>query len=212
MGGIGSGRRAGFGCMTVEDCRALDVSRLHREGCLQPGWQGLWQWTRDGEVVASIQLKAGTEGLSLAYSWRIGDDAWQPVRETVPIERLPCRFGGSRPYFRCPGLVDGNACDRRVVKLYAAGRYHLCRHCYRLTYGSQREDRLDRAQRQADRLRRRLGGEAGFDAPLPRRPKGMWRRTYDRLIDEILQTEDQVEAAFGSRCLWLHQRLKREEF
>ncbi len=209
MGGIGSGRTAGFGGVTVEDCRSLDVNRLHREGCLRPGWQGLWRWTREGEEVASIGLHAEEGRLVLAYSSRIGGGDWQPVRATVPIEQVACRFGGSRPYFRCPGVVNGIACGRRVVKLYAASRFYLCRHCYRLTYSSQREEHHDRVQRRADRIRRRLGGEAGFEAPLPARPKGMWLRTYDRLIAEILQAEDLVGAAFDRRCLRLLQRLER---
>ncbi len=58
MGGIGSGRPRGSGRDTVEACRSLDVNRLHREGCLRAGWVGGWQWTRDGERVASISLRA----------------------------------------------------------------------------------------------------------------------------------------------------------
>jgi hypothetical protein len=41
----------------VEACRAIDVNWLHREGCLFAGWTGGWQWTRDGEKVASINLR-----------------------------------------------------------------------------------------------------------------------------------------------------------
>ena len=54
MGGFGSGRSAGLGRDTVESTRSTDVNRLHREGCLRPGWWGGWQWTHDGEKVASI--------------------------------------------------------------------------------------------------------------------------------------------------------------
>jgi hypothetical protein len=36
---------------------AIDVNWLHREGCLFAGWTGGWQWTRDGEKVASINLR-----------------------------------------------------------------------------------------------------------------------------------------------------------
>ena len=45
MGGLGSGRPSGSGRSTVEACRSIDVNRLHREGCLRPGWGGGWQWT-----------------------------------------------------------------------------------------------------------------------------------------------------------------------
>jgi hypothetical protein len=35
--------------------------------------------------------------------------------------------------------MSGVACGKRVAKLYALGRYFLCRHCYRLAYDSQSE-------------------------------------------------------------------------
>ena len=54
---MGSGRPSGSGRDTVEACRAIDVNWLHREGCLFAGWTGGWQWTRDGEKVASINLR-----------------------------------------------------------------------------------------------------------------------------------------------------------
>ena len=38
MGGMGSGRYGGR--PVVDGCRSLDVNRLHREGCLRPGWFG----------------------------------------------------------------------------------------------------------------------------------------------------------------------------
>ena len=41
--------------------------------------------------------------------------------ETIRITRLPCRFGGTRPYFICPVVVNGIACGRRVAKLHGPG-------------------------------------------------------------------------------------------
>ena len=64
MGGLGSGRPSGSGRETVEASRSLDVNQLHRNGCLRPGWRGGWQWTRDGEKVASINLHADTDRLT----------------------------------------------------------------------------------------------------------------------------------------------------
>ena len=37
------------------------------------------------------------------------------VNEIVRIVRMPCRFGGARPYFVCPGVANGTACGRRVT-------------------------------------------------------------------------------------------------
>ena len=108
MGGIGSGRPVDLGRDTVESCRAIDVNRLHREGCLSPGWWSGWHWTRDGEKVASINLRAEEDRLHLSYRVRIAGGDWEDVEETVRIVRVPCRFGGTRPYFICPGVVNGH--------------------------------------------------------------------------------------------------------
>src|SRR5438067_910854 len=83
-----------------------------------------------------------------------------------------------RPYFVCPGVVNGTACGRRVAKLYGAGRYFVCRHCYRLSYASQSEGEWDRAVRRVSKIRQRLGGEPYASDIFPKRPNGMWRRTY----------------------------------
>src|SRR4051794_36064073 len=106
MGSFGSGRRSGSGRDTVEMCRSIDVNRLHRAGCLQPGYWGSWQWTRDCERVASINAHADVDQLHLSYRVRIAGGEWEDVSETVLIVRTPCRFGGTRPYFICPGVVN----------------------------------------------------------------------------------------------------------
>ena len=101
--------------------------------------------------------------------------------------RLIVGYGG--PYFRCPGVVNGVACGRRVAKLYGPGEFFLCRHCYRLTYPSQSEGEGNRAIRRAARIRIRFGGDPGMASPFPPRPKGMWRQTYERLQKEAFEAE-----------------------
>ena len=96
MGGFGSGRPSGSGRGKVEACRFIDVNQLRREGCLRGGWMGGWQWSRDGEKVASINLRAEHDRLNLDYRVRIGGGEWEDVNETVRIVRTPCRFGGAR--------------------------------------------------------------------------------------------------------------------
>ena len=213
MGGLGSGRPSGSGRGTVEACRSIDVNRLHREGCLRAGSAGGWQWTRDGEAVASINLRAEADRLHLTYRVRIAGGEWEDVVETVRIVRVACRFGGVRPYFICPGVVNGIACGRRAAKLYGPGRYFLCRHCYRLGYASQIEEPMDRAMRRVNKLRRRLGGESGMAAPFPARPEGMWRKTYDRLRERAFEAEMIADEAFAQRAEQLLARIdarKRE--
>jgi hypothetical protein len=65
--------------------------------------------------------------------------------------------------------------------LYGPGRYFLCRHCYDLTYQSQRDSQMYRALHRAQDIRRRLGGSANMTEPFPEKPKGMHHDTYERL-------------------------------
>jgi hypothetical protein len=211
MGGVGSGRRSGFGRDTVESCRSLDVNRLHREGCLRAGWMGGWQWTRDSEKVASINLRAEHDRLHLTYRVHVGDGEWEDVAETVRIVRAVCRLGGARAYFICPGVVNGIACGRRVAKLHGPGRYFLCRHCYRLAYASQSEGAWDRAIRRVSKIRHRLDADHGIDDPVPQKPKGMWQRTYERLRELAIEAEAVADQAFTIQAERLLAGLNRRK-
>ena len=153
---------------------------------------------RDGEIVAKIGLRAETRKLVLDFKVRYGGNDWQETEQPVPITWTPCRYGGERPYFLCPGVVNGRHCGRRVVKLFAGGRYFLCRHCYRLAYRCQSEECHDRMLRRANKRRMALGGEPGM-ASWTTKPKGMWQRTYMQKLIEIRRAEDQANRAFASR-------------
>jgi hypothetical protein len=117
----------------------------------------------------------------LIYRHRVYGDEWENTREPINITWTACNFGGERPWFMCPGVVNGVVCGRRVAVLYGPGRYFLCRHCYDLNYQSQREDSAHRSLSRAQEIRKRLGGSASMTQPFPRRPKGMHRKTYIRL-------------------------------
>lgn len=209
MGGFGSGRPSGGGRETVESCRSIDVNRLCKAGCLRPGWSGGWEWKHEGERIASIQLRSDASYVHLSYRMRKGEGPWHDVEEAIRIVQIPCRFGGTRPYFICPGVVSGIACGRRVTKLHGPGRYFLCRHCCNLAYASQGERELDRALRRANRIRRRLGGDPGIVSIFPKKPKGMWERTYHRLRTTVLDTEFQAEEAIELKADRLLNQLDR---
>jgi hypothetical protein len=188
MGGLGSGRWKDRGRKTVESCRVLDVNQALEMGCLKPGCTSTCEWT-DGNEVGSINLGAESERLHLSYKVRVGDGRWEDVAEVIPIVHLRCQFGGSRPYFICPGPGEGTDCGRRITKLYLSCRLFLCRHCNQLAYASQFEQPWKRALRRANKLKQRLGIDVEIGDPFPEKPKGMWARTYDCLLDEILQAE-----------------------
>jgi hypothetical protein len=97
-------------------------------------------------------------------------------------------------------VVNGITCGRRAVKLHGAGRYFLCRHCYRLAHASQSEGVWDRALRRANKIRQRLGGDPGMAARFPEKPKGMWQRTYQRLRDKAFDAERLAETAFETQA------------
>ena len=193
MGGFGSGRTAST--EKIEDHRSLDVNRLRTAGCLQPGYRGCWRWTR----TAHIDLRAGADRLILRYRTRRDAGPWEDVEEAVPLTWSACRYGGTRAYFLCPGITNGRHCGRRVTKIYAAGRYFLCRHCYKLGHASRSEARHDRLLRRARKCREALGGDPSTHSPVPPKPKGMHWRTYDRLVDEILAAEVEADSAFLAR-------------
>lgn len=117
----------------------------------------------------------------------------------VPLEWTPCNFGGERPWFLCPGA----RCGSRVAVLYGPEKYFLCRHCYNLSYESQRENTMYRALHKAQAIRERLGGSANMTLPFPEKPKGMHWRTYGRLRNE--HDEAEMEQLLGMRA-WLDKR------
>jgi hypothetical protein len=190
MGGSGSGRWYRWGTKdTVEGCRSLDVRRWARDGLLQPGRWFSWQWTRDGENQASISVQALQDAVELIYTLRPGQPDAEDIRYQVPLTWTPCHLGGRRCWFRCPGVISGVYCGRRVAKLYLGGKYFVCRHCQGLVYESQREDLKDRALRRTQAIRVRLGGHPGLQHGFPAKPKRMRWRTYERLRQEAEEAE-----------------------
>ena len=112
----------------------------------------------------------------------------------------------------CNGIVNGRHCLRRVGKVFAGGRYFLCRHCYNVAYASQSEPRYDRMLRRANKLRTALGGEAGTANWIAPKPKGMWQRTYQRKRFEIEWCENQANHHFLSKFAHLLSTEEREMF
>ena len=178
MGGRGSGRHWRYDAKdTVEDYRSIDVRRWQRDGLLIPGNWFRWNWSRDGQTVASINVRVQNAAVVLEYRHRRSGEEWQSMEYLVRLDQTPCTYGGTRRWFTCP--VAG--CGRRVAILYMGGRYFACRNCYKLVYESQREAEYYRELRKAQKIRRKLGGsESTFD-PFPQKPKGMHWRTYMRL-------------------------------
>lgn len=190
MGGIGSGKKGGRNL--VERSLRLNAGGVARAALLTPGAIGQWVWSRDGKQTATVKIRANANSLSLSYRWSGDGTQWQDADQTIEVVRTRCRLGGTRPYFICSG-EGGNVCGRRAVHLYfsSKGRF-VCRKCAGFAYASQREDAVYRAIGRVDKIRLRLGD----DGSVPRRPKGMWRKTFDRLCKRLREAEAEAHETF----------------
>ncbi len=178
MGGMGSGRHWYWGAKdSTDDYRSIDVRRWQRDGLLESHQSFGWQWSRHGEVVASIRVRTEPNRVILTYRHRSGGEDWKDESYSVYLDWTTCNLGGQRPWFLCPA----RGCGRRVAILYG-GSIFACRHCHQLAYPSQRETGYDRMARRADRIRDKLGWERGILNPKGwRKPKGMHWNTFERL-------------------------------
>jgi hypothetical protein len=196
MGGFGSGRYGGR--PTVESGLTLDINRLLRQWNILPGGRGFgtlkWSNATTGEDVGSLSYKACLVD---------AEDAWLRLRYSVNeipqdyrvgLVTTPCHYGGRRWWFLCPRS------GRRVAKLYLppGGTMFAARVAYRLAYRSQRGTALDRSHDRQRRLYRRLGTEyEHFEQAPPPRPKGMHRRTYERLTAELYDAMELHDRLFA---------------
>jgi len=135
----------------------------------------LVSWKRDGQALASINVRTNSSSLTLNYRHRRAGD-WENKEYPVRLEWTNCAFGGRRAWF----LFPAQGCGRRVAILYS-GSVFACRHCYQLAYASQRENEGDRAIRRADSIREQLGWITGIANPNGDKPKGMHWVTFERL-------------------------------
>jgi hypothetical protein len=126
---------------------------------------------------SSITIDVRIEPDSMMLVQRRQNDANERnlVGQRVSIVWTNCHFGSRRPWFVC------RHCDRRAAILYLSGGLFACRRCLGLAYLSQQETPKSRRIRRARKLRMRLGGGESLGDPFPAKPKGMHRRTYDRL-------------------------------
>lgn len=122
------GARAGAGRpkrrKPIDAQACLSVAALERSGLLWPGARGSLAWIGGGGPRTDI--RASDDMLAVS-----GFAGGQRIDLRLRIERVPCRFGGSRPWLLCPG------CGKRTARLYLHRARVECRKCAGLVYASQ---------------------------------------------------------------------------
>ena len=201
MGGRGSGRRSSYSGKTeTNDSMPLDIRKITRKGLLVHGSRFSWRWLVNDRQVAGISIHVDfLESMLLSYRKK---STGEVVEQRVQMQTTPCHLGGLRHWFSCP------RCCKRVAVLYAPGRHFACRQCEGLGYATQKEGAGDRASSRADKLRKRMGWEAGILNGSGGKPKGMHWKTYQRLKDHH---DALVQVSFhdiGRKLGFLHKFLE----
>jgi hypothetical protein len=163
----------------------LNLACLFADGTLRANacTAGTLRWTntRTGKERASLGFRAelGPDSGTLTLNYSHGPDSERKaVTCTIPLDTVPCHYGGRRWYFRCPYT------HRRALKLYKWARIDWFCHRDairpRPTYVSQRDGGADRIMRQRWAIRRKLRDDFSTLFDDPWKPKGMRWRTFER--------------------------------
>jgi hypothetical protein len=166
MGGPGSGGHNSKCKLRDVQCARLDVHELTRQGKLKLGVRG-WLF---GAILFEVTG---------------GPDARQLVLE-LPRKYRWKHFGGRHLMFMC------NECNREAGVLYARYAnprmwFFTCRKCAGITYQSTMGHRWDRSARCVEKLRARL--EWCAQGTVPIKPRGMYERTYQRILGMLAYHE-----------------------
>lgn len=203
MGGWGSGRHSNH--PVVEDGLTIDLGLMVRGGWIRDGASGSGNlhWSCNGKRFASIAHRYDLSdperaSLVLIYTWTPDGRKPEPVEQRIALVSTVPHYGGRRWWMLCPFT------GRRVAKLHLppGGGKFASRKAWRLPYRSQRVAKRDRPFEKLFRLQRKLGSAEGWEAGL-RRPKGMWRRTYERHWERYWQLDAQCGAEMASLVLRL---------
>jgi hypothetical protein len=187
MGGIGSRNQPQR--TLVEDCLILDVNELARMGCFQLGEVTCKEttWRIDGVRVARAKLEVDLRCERSQPNMRmtLTRPNQEDVTQIIALRDIAPTFGGIRWFFRAR---DGQRCQKLYLPL-GSNRFGT-RQEYQLAYRSQMLSPADCARWRAQQLQEALPG-ARFQH-YPPRPKRMHRRTYDRLVGRLRESDDKV--------------------
>jgi hypothetical protein len=140
-------------------------------------------WTSRGEVSAQITTcieRRGTHVLCRLLYTTTPYGGGQPVPREYSALMLPTPSNlpgntGVRWWFRCPLMVNGCSCGRRVAYLYYGNGWFGCRTCHNLSYDSCNESH------QFARMAAFLAGEVGISAAAVEQELRTWSKSDQHL-------------------------------
>jgi hypothetical protein len=161
----------------LENGLKLDLNRLVRQGLVRPGAMQIatirWVYRHSDEEIESGRITAEmTDERRERLRIELGDlDQW------IDLVAVARHYGGRQWYFLCPRT------ERRASVLWKppGARSFACRQAWgrQVAYGSQFLPPYHRASSAAHGIRYRLGEKQDVS---PSRPKGMHRRTYEKIM------------------------------
>jgi len=173
--------------ISTSDLLCVRLADFKKHKCFTPGRWYIWQWSRNGEEVASVRFVIADSFIMIEYVMKDSEDNKLTVNKTIPLTLISCNFGGHRKLFRC-------GCGKKVATMFIRGQTIACRHCFNAVYPSQREDAIDRLWRKIDKLEAKLKNDQYS------RPKGMHIKTYERIKDEWINAHIKKDKLFNLAC------------
>jgi hypothetical protein len=161
------------------------------------------QWSNGASI--GYQSHADKPEAILVYQCRPANGEPWIVRQSVRLVTLPLHFGGVRVLFECP------RCQwRRARFLYSVDGQFMCRPCSHLRYRSQGMSPEARMNLAINRIQRSLvsdanGGDFSLDH-VPWRPKGMRRRMYRRLVEQLTRLQQARDDIWNVRLFKFMRR------
>lgn len=114
---------------------SLSAFNFNSKGFFRPGkHQALFEWCGKDFALDITIDNSGFGMAGLAYYHPVTNALCKHRFSIVPT---PCKFGGVRCYFQCPGCRSEEKPGRRVATLYVRGDWLLCRHCANVVYRSK---------------------------------------------------------------------------
>jgi hypothetical protein len=199
MGSSSSGRHGGR--PTIEGCGSYRLSTKNLRQALRhpPGTDLVFRYRVDDEPMdVWLQVRPAQGCLRLRHPSReireFSSDPPAEMEYAIDLTWTPAGFGGRRWWFLCP--LSGRRCA--VLHLPRGGRRFASARGYGLARHVTRLPEHERLWWKMAKIARRLGARADPEIP-PGKPKGMHRRTYERLLAAWMEAAERRDRIYDTK-------------